>query len=395
VGLSLAAAAAFGLAVATLLLTWLQGLPAGWLMEVGAGALLGAAALASAEALAGARPPALAACLLGPVLAIWPVGGILLVPVDVLLPVSFVSGSALLYVVSGHRRGFSLVSVGVLAALGLVGSVAGAGAWSVNEPSASDPRMVAGNGIVVSFDTHAFLIQQGAVILGNDGRSRISAFLSSADPQAPMARTSAGRPTTRHESYLWRLELGARDADRSLKAKHMPDHFFNWWTHSGKGLVAGTSAATWAEQQFAQAVKEWHAGDQSLAMYHLGAATHLVDDACAPPHESLFVPNHRAYENWILARQARQKVTSGGVYQKDFRVRTGHGGPAWSSSHTRGWVDECSHRAAELVVNTAQPPSDDPGSGGPLDDTFSHFRDTQRLTAGYLAFFFDTVGGLR
>jgi hypothetical protein len=57
-------------------------------------------------------------------------------------------------------------------------------------------------------------------------------------------------------------------------------------------------------------------------------------------------------------------------------------------------VDECAHRAAELVVNTAQGPPDNPASGGPLPGTFDHFRDTQRLTAGYLAFFFDTVGGV-
>jgi hypothetical protein len=47
------------------------------------------------------------------------------------------------------------------------------------------------------------------------------------------------------------------------------------------------------------------------------------------------------------------------------------------------------------VVNTVQASSTttDPAVQRPLEDTEAHFRDTQRLTAGYLAFFFDTVGG--
>jgi hypothetical protein len=130
-------------------------------------------------------------------------------------------------------------------------------------------------------------------------------------------------------------------------------------------------------------------------MYHLGAATHLVDDACTPPHEFFLVPNHRAYEDYVLARQDSLTVGSGGIYAADFRVHDGHAGREWSSAHTRGWVDECSHRAAGLVLNTAQGPPDSPTSGGPLTGTFAHFRDTQRLTAGYLAFFFDSVGAAR
>jgi hypothetical protein len=187
----------------------------------------------------------------------------------------------------------------------------------------------------------------------------------------------------------------ARRARRGQVLKHalMPDHFFNWWTHSGKGMIVGPSSATWAEQQFAEAVQSWGEDDRSAAMYHLGAATHLVDDACAPPHSSQYVPDHRAYEDWVVAHQARYAVTRGGIYRADFRVHTGHGGDEWSSVHTRGWVDECAHRAAELVINTMQPPPDDPSDTTSYTDTMDHFRDAQRLTAGYLAFFFESVGG--
>ncbi len=317
--------------------------------------------------------------LLAPAAAVLVTGTVLVVPVDGTAAVAFAVGLAAAGSVGRVRVG--VVAVGSAAAALTVGTMAGA--WSVDEPAPSDPRMVAGAGVVVSRDTHAFLIRQGATILRHDGETAVADFLSRTDPTSP----GGG------ETYLWRVQLGSRDADRVLKKTEMPDHFFNWWTHSGKGLVAGPSGATYAEQQFARAVRAWQAGDRAAAMYRLGAATHLVDDACAPPHELFLVPHHRAYEEWVLARQDTLAVDRGGIYAADFRQRTGHGGPEWSSAHTRGWVDECSHRAAEFVLNTVQTPSDGPGDPNPPAGADGHFRDTQRLTAGYLAFFFDTVGG--
>jgi len=295
------------------------------------------------------------------------------------------------------RSGLRLPTFGAaVAALAVAGwlSVPAAGSWSVGEPRTSTPALVASNGIDVSVDTHAFLLQQGVAVLEGDGRAAGAAFFRSEDPNAPLRRTPQGVVTTRHESYLWRMQTGARDADRSLKASAMPDHFFNWWTHSGKGSIAGRSAATWAEEQFSLAVAAWEGGDQSAAAYHLGAAAHLVDDACAPPHASPFVPNHRAFENWVMARQSTWAVSSGGIYRGDFRVTTGHGGDEWSSAHTRGWVDECAHRAAGFIVNAAQAPPD-ASSLGSYGGTRPLLETAQRLTAGYLDFFLSSVGGPR
>ena len=319
-------------------------------------------------------------------------GGLLVVPLDVVFIATISASAAAAWAVaSGHRRTAAAMAT-ALVALAAGGTVAGAGAWSVDEPAATTPAMVAGNGVVVSVDTHAFLLQQAVTILRNDAVTAVADFLASQDPTAPLARRPDGKPTRAHATYLWRLQLGARDADRVLKKPEMPDHFFNWWTHSGKGLIAGTSAATWAEQQFTLAAKLWGTGDRAGAMYRLGAAAHLVGDACAPPHASPFVPNHRAYEEWVVANQDKYAVTSGGIYRQDFRVTTGHGGDEWSSSHPRGWVDECAHRSAELLIDTAQPPPDDPAEATPYVNTMDNFKDAQRLTAGYLAFFFDTVG---
>jgi hypothetical protein len=274
----------------------------------------------------------------------------------------------------------------------IAGAATPAAAWSVDEPAPRSPAMLAGNGIVERADTHAFLIHRGAVILRHDGNIAIADFLDTPDPAGPSTPGSGAGSAPRTATYLWRMQLGARDADRRLKPQ-MPDHFFNWWTHSGKGLIAGPSAATSAEAQFAKAVAAWRAGDRSRAMYRLGAAVHLVDDACAPPHQFVLAPNHRAYEEWALRNQAALAVSSGGIYRDDFRVGTGHGGSAWSSDHTRGWVDECAHSAAELVLNAALPVPEHPARDGPQWRTAAHFRVAQRLTAGYIAFFFEEVGG--
>lgn len=281
--------------------------------------------------------------------------------------------------------------VGVTATLLVWAAPNVAGAWSVDEPSSPTAVPQQGNGVTEAVDTHAFLLRQGVRILRADGHTALAQFVTSPDPTAPRRVDADGRLLPGRESYLWRLQTGSREADRSLKPVAMPDHFFNWWTHSGKGLIVGPSAATWAEQQFDQAVEQWRAGRESAAMYHLGAAAHLVGDACTPPHATVLLPNHRQYEEWVLSQQQTWAVRAGGIYASDFRQGSGHGGPEWSSDHTRGWVDECAHRAAALTVTAAQPVPDDPASSG-YANTRRHFADVQRLTAGYLLFFFDTVG---
>ena len=335
----------------------------------------------------------LAAQVLAGVGAWLAVSRLLLVGVAPVLAAAYVGGWGLAVAAGRGDRRTSYAASAALLGLGGWSLVPGAGAWSVDEPRTGRPTaaMVVNNGIDVSVDTHGFLLQQGVAILAGDGHTDLSGFLLSPDPTAPYLRKADGTPTSRHESYLWRMQTGARDADRSLKRTVMPDHFFNWWTHAGKGMIAGTSAATWAEQQFAEAVAAWDAGDRARAAYHLGAAAHLVDDACAPPHASPVVPNHRAFEDWVVAHQSSWAVTRGGLYRGDFRVHSGHGGSRWSSSHTRGWVDECAHRGVEYIPNSAQPPPDLLAQPGAYAGTRHLFQDAQRLTAGYLAFFFDSV----
>lgn len=237
-----AAAAVCGLAASAQVLPQLFGGAQAPLLWTGSSAVLGVGAGVVAVDLGCTPGVAGLLCALASAAAGVGVARLLVVPVGVVEVAGFAVGGLLACAaLLGHRAG-AVAGVVALATLGLVGSVAGAGAWSVDEPrSPSDPRMVAGNGIVVGVDTHAFLIQQGVVILRGDGRTAIADFLDSPDPTAPFVRTPTGDPTTVHESFVWRMQLGARDADRALKRTEMPDHFFNWWTHSGKGLIAGPS----------------------------------------------------------------------------------------------------------------------------------------------------------
>ena len=212
------------------------------------------------------------------------------------------------------------------------------------------PAQRLGNGVDAEVSTHQWAAGQGISILAADGRSDLSSFLAQADPAAPLKNDAAtGAPTSTTESYAWRLLLGARDAD-SVLYPQIRDHLHNYWTHRGRRYIAGQSAAGNAEKAFTEAMTNWRKGDRSAAMYWLGASLHLVQDACVPQHNWFGIgAYHHAYEVWVLQHQVQLSVTSGGIYRNDFRVNQGHGGEGWSSSHPRGWADECAHRAVAVT----------------------------------------------
>ena len=302
---------------------------------------------------------------------------VVLLRLDVAAPVVVaLAGGAALTVALRSRSRAGAVTAAVASTLGLTLAAAPvADAWEVK--------------------THVMVIDQAAVILRADGRVDVADFLASSAP-APLDAVAAagttkggGQPTT----YQGWVDQGAHDADHRVKKTLAPDHFFNWWTRSGKGLVAGGSAATSAEEQFDDAVRLWRAGDRAGSMFHLGVATHLVGDACTPPHQFFLVPSHREFEQFIVSRQGDLAVASGGIYQADLAGAAVRGGADWSSQHTRGWVDECSRRGVGYTIAATQASSPTSRVAIPALSAGAQIEDAQRLSAGYLAFFFDTVGG--
>ena len=199
-------------------------------------------------------------------------------------------------------------------ALALVGA-APSGAWvsGVRQATPSPAQQNTG-GIDTARSTHQWLAAQGVTILGNDGHDAVAAFLASPDPTAPEATDpTTGAPLGAPNSYEWRLLGGVDDADGVLYPQ-IRDHLHNHWTHRGRRYVLGASAASNAEKAFAEAERRWAAGDKGDAVYWLGAALHLVQDACVPQHGWFGVGiYHSDYERWVRANQDGLAVTSGGM----------------------------------------------------------------------------------
>lgn len=290
------------------------------------------------------------------------------------------------------RRKAPAVVAAVLAMV-FVASVP-AGAWFSGVRSTPTKTQVNTGGIDLAVSTHQWLASQGMTILAADGHRAVAAFLATPDPTAPEATDAAtGAPLGVPNTYAWRLLKGANDADGVLYPQ-VRDHLLNHWTHRGRQYLLGPSAASNAEEAFGRAVGFWKAQDRGAAIYWLGAALHLVQDACVPQHGWFGIGvYHHDYEKWVQRHRAALAVGSGGIYQSDFRVRSGHGGDEWSSAHPRGWADECAHRAFANLVAASHPY---PKVSRPTDKqwaTAQHIAAAQGLSAGFIVYFFDTIGG--
>lgn len=290
-----------------------------------------------------------------------------------------------------RRKAPAMVAVSL--AMVLVGS-ATAGAWFTGVRSTPTKTQVNTGGVDLSVSTHQWLASQGITILTADGYDAVAGFLAAADPTAPEATdpttgASLGRPNT----YSWRILKGVNDADGVLYPQ-LRDHLHNHWTHRGRQYVLGPSAASNAEKAFGKAVVFWKAQDRGRATYWLGAALHLVQDACVPQHGWFGLGVYHAdYERWVLRQQDALAVGSGGIYQSDFRVSSGHGGDEWSSAHPRGWVDECAHRAFANLIAASHPRPKVSRATDKQWATSPHIAAAQGLSAGFIVFFFDAVGG--
>lgn len=248
-------------------------------------------------------------------------------------------------------------------------------------------------GIDLQASTHQWLTARGVEILSADGYDAIAAFLDTPDPTAPGATDpSTGALLGTPNTYRWRLLRGSSDADGILYSQ-LRDHLLNPWSHRGRQYVVGDSAAANTEKAFDEAVRLWTAADRGNAIYWLGAALHLVQDSCVPQHGWFGLGvYHHDYETWVRDNQEALAVSDAGIYQADFRVGGGHGGEDWSSGHPRGWADECAHRAFRNLPAASHPYPANPGPGDAQWATAPHLADVQRLSAGFIVFFADTVG---
>lgn len=295
-----------------------------------------------------------------------------------------------------HVAGLAwVVAVAMLAEVLVVSGAfdSAAGAWFGACRGKPTATQASENGIDLKMSTHQWFAAQAITVLRAEGHDAVVKFLETPDPKAPPAAWTKGASPGATEPYAWRLVKGASDADCELYSQ-VPDHLHNFWSHRGRRMVVGGSAASNAEKSFDKAVKAWQAGDRSSSMQWLGASLHLVQDSCVPQHNFFGISvNHNPYERWVRTHQDQLAVTDGpAVTAADFRQTGGHGGAQWSSAHPRGWADECAHRAAGVLRAASADPPKPSTPNDPQWKTVDHLSFSQRLGAGYLLFFFDKVG---
>ncbi|WP_073163637.1 zinc dependent phospholipase C family protein [Desulfofundulus australicus] len=194
-------------------------------------------------------------------------------------------------------------------------------------------------------DTHVFCNEQGRIILYHDGYRDCARLI--------------GR-------FATQLDAGVTWADRGLRST---THHFD--PRRGVGVWAWGNAAQKCRQYFDRALFFWHRGKYRKALFMLGAAVHLVQDACVPHHAccQLF-DGHLDYEKWVKGRKHYYRVNSGGLYH------LGHTPEEWVAANA--WV---AREYYPLVRASSGEESYHEATGVLLPRA-------QRSTAGFLLFFY-------
>lgn len=139
---------------------------------------------------------------------------------------------------------------------------------------------------------HIFLMNQGLLILKNDGY---------------------GDEYKQLIIYQDDLDAGVVWADQDLKSRN---HFYN--PERNKGLYGASNALKECSSYYAAALTWWKKGDRGKALFFLGAACHLVQDVTVPQHVNVkLLKQHRKYERWVtntFMLNDRFKCYEGGVY---------------------------------------------------------------------------------
>lgn len=198
--------------------------------------------------------------------------------------------------------------------------------------------------------THVFINRQAAVILQRDGWKFQADFI--------------------RRSMVY-LNAGVCRADGGLGCM---SHYYN--PETGRGLWGGVSAARACNRFFNWAVRCWRQGDQRRALYLIGLASHLVQDACVPQHTYGRVGGgHGRYEFWAQQERERFPVSGGGLYRG-------------SMLNPAEWVIFNSRMSHDCLALVSKP-----------DNFAGYERATpellglaQRSTAGFWIYFLEKVG---
>lgn len=124
---------------------------------------------------------------------------------------------------------------------------------------------------------HKFINIQAIKILENNGYEDVSLF---------------------YKEYIDSINKGVSWADSDFKSSN---HFYHF--EKGIGLYGFSNALVESNKYYNNAKFNYETGDISKAMFYLGAAAHLIQDATVPQHvNNKLLKSHRGFELWIISK---------------------------------------------------------------------------------------------
>jgi hypothetical protein len=279
---------------------------------------------------------------------------------------------------------------------------------------------------------HQWATEQARLILLNDGYRRYANLL-----QAPIRIGHTGI----NRRHIDLLRDGVIAADTLLNGCTLygrrvgwplGDHMLNPYRHFGlrsyylypqlpgwhgwryprtdecaRSPLVRSNSARMADEFFFRAQREWRAFQPGDAMFNLGIALHMVQDATVPSHvhpematRDYFPPASffllDAYPAWANAMRAQYPVNSGGTYglpgsQNGVSIQNSAGGWVyWMATlafpYTYYDIITSPVALSAMKCNVTASPE------ACIDDAIWLLRLTQRASAGFVRYFFGSVG---
>lgn len=202
--------------------------------------------------------------------------------------------------------------------------------------------------------------------------------LARADRQIPSYDDSYFR------DFLVALQKGSYFADfgsmRSFSKASFRSHYLRPQSHRGY-LPGIRNAGQTCERFFYLAQLHWFGGSYDKSAVFLGAAAHLIQDLCNPFHTThRNLRQHTEYERQMPPIDPFA-LSEGGIY--NFDRLEGH----YHDDGAFGWIDYAAHKSAPnlpvVVAGYSHPRAE--------EVLAEIMMNGQRLTAGFVSFFFSTI----
>lgn len=188
-------------------------------------------------------------------------------------------------------------------------------------------------GVKGASSTHSFITNQARQILDNDGYKKAAHIFNIFDEQLV-------------KGVVW-VDIGLKSAC----------HYYD--PDTGTGMWPWPNSAVKCAEFFYKSLDLWQRNKHAMAIFSLGAAIHLVQDACVPHHAACKMFNcHLEYENWAEKRKDNYRVDRGGIYEVSVKPQEWISENARSAKCYYNLVGnaplEGYHKATEVLLPLAQ-----------------------------------------